>query len=967
MEQYVPGQRWICDTELHMGLGIVTEVAFRTITIDFQAVGERRTYAKETAPLTRVVFNSGDTIRSQEGWSFSVTGSTSQQGLITYSGSLEDGSQAILKEGQIDNFIQLNRPAERLFSGQIDPDKWFDLRYQTLQINNRLAHSEVRGLVGGRTSLIPHQLYIAHEVANRYAPRVLLADEVGLGKTIEAGMILHHQLLTERARRVLIVVPESLVYQWLVEMLRRFNLHFSIFDAQRCQAMEENGDPGNPFQSEQLVLCSLDFLATEPQYLQLALEGDWDLLVVDEAHHLQWSPTEASPEYLLIKALAATTKGVLLLTATPEQLGKASHFARLHLLDPDRFPDFESFVAEENAYIPIATAIETLLSGQQLGEEEFRTLTTLLQEEHDQKMLQAMQSARAADTVDNALTTALVEQLLDRHGTGRVLFRNTRATVKGFPQRVLTPHPLPLPKEYAEALSQMPGKDAIPPHLLLCPERLYQTAAAAKHQHWTQFDPRVDWLMDTLKQLKPQKVLVIAAKARTVLELAQALKQKAGIHAAVFHEGMSIIERDRAAVYFAGQENGSQVMLCSEIGSEGRNFQFAQHLVLFDLPYNPDLLEQRIGRLDRIGQSQTIHIHVPYLQHSAQDKLFHWYHEGLAAFEHTCPIGHNVFTEIGTSLQSALQDGDTDSAEFASLIESTQQLRQQLTTAMHQGRDRLLEYNSCRMDIANRIKTAIGEIDADPELLDYLGKVFDCYGVDLEDHSEDCYIARPSDNMQVSSFPALPEDGMTLTFSRATALSFEDAQFLSWEHPMLTGALDMVLNDVHGNTALIAIKHKGTAAGAIYLECLFRLETIAASDLQTTRYLPPTSIRVVIGQDDKNYAQALGHALLNNARIRVDTETAKQVIAAKEQEIRGMLKKATSLAEAKAPAIVDKASSRAETMLRSEITRLQALQAVNPNIRAEEIAFFERQLEALGKAIEASSINLDAVRVIVAT
>jgi len=167
---------------------------------------------------------------------------------------------------------------------------------------------------------------------------------VGLGKTIEAGLILHQQLLTERAHRILIVVPETLVHQWLVEMLRRFNLYFSVFDEARCQAIIESNEQDNPFHAEQLILCSLDFLVEHEEHLQQALDGEWDLLVIDEAHHLQWSPEHASPEYNLVEQLANVTKGVLLLTATPEQLGKESHFARLRLLDPNRFPDFNQFV-----------------------------------------------------------------------------------------------------------------------------------------------------------------------------------------------------------------------------------------------------------------------------------------------------------------------------------------------------------------------------------------------------------------------------------------------------------------------------------------------------------------------------------------------------------------------------------------------------------------------------------------------
>ncbi len=139
------------------------------------------------------------------------------------------------------------------------------------------------GLRGQRTSLIPHQLHIAHDVGRRHAPRVLLADEVGLGKTIEAGMILHQQLLSGAAERVLIVVPETLQHQWLVEMLRRFNLRFSLFDDERYA--EAQHDAYNPFETEQLVICSLDFVRRSKQRTEHLCDAEWDLMVVDEAHH----------------------------------------------------------------------------------------------------------------------------------------------------------------------------------------------------------------------------------------------------------------------------------------------------------------------------------------------------------------------------------------------------------------------------------------------------------------------------------------------------------------------------------------------------------------------------------------------------------------------------------------------------------------------------------------------------------
>lgn len=271
MESFIPGQRWISNTESELGLGLILDVSFNRVTVLYLASDERRIYARDNAPLTRVVFSVGDTIESVDEDKLTVTEVIENNGLMTYIGKTADGEAMQFEEVELNHRIQFNKPQDRLFIGQIDPNDWFSLRYETWQRLRQHQQSPVKGLLGSRASLIPHQVFIAHESANRIAPRIMLADEVGLGKTIEAGLILHHRLINGLSQRVLIIVPESLLHQWLVEMLRRFNLRFSLFDEARC--LGELGDDGmdeddadkaalsgNPFVNEQLVLCSQQFL-----------------------------------------------------------------------------------------------------------------------------------------------------------------------------------------------------------------------------------------------------------------------------------------------------------------------------------------------------------------------------------------------------------------------------------------------------------------------------------------------------------------------------------------------------------------------------------------------------------------------------------------------------------------------------------------------------------------------------------
>jgi len=965
MIEFLPGQRCISDAELQMGLGTILTVETRTLTVLFMATGETRTYAKLTAPLTRVLFSIGDNIVNSDDLVITVNAVSEEHGLVTYTGTDDSGNTHKIEEAHLNNFIQLNRPSERLFNGQIDKGQWFELRHQTLLHKNRLAKSDLYGLIGSRTSLIPHQLYIAHEVANRYAPRVLLADEVGLGKTIEAGLILHHQLLTERARRVLIVVPETLVHQWLVEMLRRFNLHFKIFDQNRCDDLLNENNYENIFHSEQLVLCSIDFLVSNATAFEQCVGGEWDLLVVDEAHHLQWSAEEPSIEYMVIEQLSHHTKGVLLLTATPEQLGKESHFARLRLLDPDRFPDFQHFVEEEENYEPYAQVIEDLLNNKPLTATDMALIKTTINEGDN---LNLLDDISADDSTDEILTQArsnLVEHLLDRHGTGRVLYRNTRSAVKGFPDRKLNAYALDAPEQYLNLATDANYAEKIE---LLTPEILYQHLQQDVEQvhHWTQVDPRINWLTKKCTELYPKKILVIAAYAETALDITQHIKTQTGLHASAFHEGLSIIERDKAAAFFADHETGSQILVCSEIGSEGRNFQFAHHLVLFDLPINPDLLEQRIGRLDRIGQTDTIQIHVPYLKNTAQEICFRWYHEALQAFQHTCPAGHSVYKRVQHELHQALLTVPIDDKKIAALIDVSRKYYLELSQSLQRGRDRLLEYNSCRPTIAEEIKRRTDAEDKNSQLSEYMENVYDCFGIDYEIHSDGCFIITPTDHM-INQFPGLTEDGLTITYDRNIALSFEDAHYITWEHPLTNSAMDMVLSNEMGNTAVTAVEYKGVTAGTVLLECLFSLETAPIEELQTSRYLPPTLIRVVCDERGSDHHLKLTHNSINEACQIVDNGVGNKIVRAKKKILKAMLQRSEKFAELKSEKLLEQAQQQATEILEKEINRLIALSKVNSNIRTEEILHFENQLSALKGVIDAANIRLDAVRVIVAT
>lgn len=922
MQEPSLGQRWISEGETELGLGMVVAVEDRTVTLLFPGSEETRVYARRNATIARIRYDVGDSVHDLEGQTLQVTAVHEQQGILSYQGIRQDGQIVTLPETRLAHQIQLARPQERLLAGQLDANEWFNLRYDTLLNRSQLMQQPTFGLGGARVGLLPHQLYVASEVARRHAPRVLLADEVGLGKTIEAGLILHQQLLMGRLQRVLIIVPENLQNQWLVELLRRFNLRFSLFNAERLQAETESCEGENPFLSQQLILMSLETLLAVAETQDLAAEAGFDMLVVDEAHHLAWSPEKASPAYRLVERLATRCPGVLLLTATPEQLGLTSHFARLRLLDSQRFHSYESFIAETHSFKETARLADLLQQDHFTCNDEDSATLRLYVPEID---------LPAGTPLTPSQRQQMLNALLDRHGTGRLLFRNTRHAVQGFMPRHLHIHTM-------DVQSTHPDED---------------------------FLARLSSLLSLLKKLRQEKVLLICKEASTALELEDRLRLQEGIRTSMFHEGMSLLERDRAAAYFSDLEAGAQVLICSEIGSEGRNFQFACHLIMFDLPEHPDLLEQRIGRLDRIGQKRPVNIHVLSMPGSPEQRRLQWYHEGLNAFECTCAVGAAIFAEMGQRLCENLK-GECE-ATWAAFIEETQQLRNRLEKELEAGRDRLLELNSCRPEPAGQLVMALKNQDEDNALPLYMERIFQQFGVDIDDHGEEgLYLLRPGDHMLMDTFPGLDEDGLTLTYDRERALSREDVTFLTWEHPMVSACIDMLTTTELGNANVSLLRNRGVKAGTLLLEALFIPELQVPRYLQLDHALKDAMIRILIDTEGRSLGDNVAHLTLRRQLQSLDRTTARNIIKSRHDLLRQNITRAELLAKAQLAPRLEEARILYQQQMQSELDRLRALQQVNPAVRDDEIEHLIQAMHSGEHALSTCQVKLYALRLIVA-
>ena len=951
--EFAVGQRYLSDTESELGLGVVIDVDDRCVHILFPQSEETRVYAKNSAPLSRVVFKVGDSISDQQGNDYTVTAVDEVMGVLKY--SVAEHERGIMETRLAAN-ITLAKPLERLLAGRVERGDWYELRQDILRMQSALAGHPLKGLMGARVDIIEHQLYIAHEVGKRIAPRVLLADEVGLGKTIEAGLIMHQQLLTGKAERVLILVPDSLQYQWMVELRRRFNLNFALFDLVRTAAIKEHDPEQNVFLTEQCIIAGMDLLLDHHDLYEQAIEAGFDLLVVDEAHHLHWDQEMGGNEkYDLVADFAEETPGVMLLTATPEQLGAQSHFARLRLLDADRFDDLDEFIASQDAFAETAAVATVLIEDKPLSTGQITALTHLLDIDADEL---------AAINEDDKLRTYALNELLDRHGTGRILFRNTRESVKGFYGRRSLPHPLPLPEAWQDSY-QTNGK-------------LREQLWGEENQPdggWLEDDPRVPWLIDILKgELKHEKVLLIARSGATVESLEAVLRLHAGIKTAIFTEQMALLERDQAAAFFADRE-GAQILLCSEIGSEGRNFQFANQLILWDLPANPDVLEQRIGRLDRIGQTKKITLHVPYVQDTAQERLYQWYDGALNMFNQISPTAQSVQEQYIQTLKPLLEgersadDGADNHARLQELILEAKQLRLALEEQLQAGRDRLLEYNSCRPRVAGRIANAMHDFDKNNLLPQFIERFFASANIDYSVQRDGSWVISPVDSTEISEYieglPLGEENGMTLTFERKQALQREDMDFITHEHPLMRAIYELASNSTFGNTTVAMLKSNAMPQGMVMLEVNFRVEVIAPKVLNLPATLSTQMIRVFISEQGSDLSARISSEMIMPHIERLDKNRARQVVKARSGVIEQRYYEAEEIARAQLDEIGQQANERFSQQWSREIRRLKHLQTINPNVRPEEVERLE-QLKAQGEqALCNLSLVPDSIRVLV--
>ena len=684
------------------------------------------------------------------------------------------GSEALIPEAEGTTPRELS-PLDRLAAGENDETDHFLTRLEILHL---LATREADGLgsfLGGRVHLFPHQLHVAERATIRLPVRWLLADEVGLGKTIEAALIMNRLLHTQKIERCLVVAPEALTVQWLGELWRKYHQVFTLLDGPRLADVERDFGAGfNPFDVHRRAVIALEKLVEQPELSTQAVSAGIDLLVVDEAQRLRRPPGHpGEPGYRAITPIAALGRHVLLLSATPLEDDAHGFFRLLQLLRPDEFPedvDFEGRLASGTALPPCTSSTRRVDIG---------GLPPRVPMPVDLPTDFLVASAFRRKEVAAAGSYTVRRQTLDRI---------RRALASG------------------AALKAVLGADETD---------LRQQADATDAA-----DPRLRWLATQAKRWRRtnEKTLIFAAHRETLEMLRDSLSRDAQLASGVFHEELSVARRDiEVARFHAG--DGPSLLISTEAGGEGRNFEFCHRLVLYDLPWKPSTVEQRIGRLDRIGRRmpvQIIYFQPPSGIGADVVRLFEslgLFREPMAGLEPQLAHIERAIEDLALDAGASLSD-----TRLAALVADAEAAR----TRVHEAAYSQLHRDPYRAELGPAILARVPP-DLDSLIERVVVNAASHLGFRVEQvRGRRAYAIEFGNEALVDSLPGVPAGtSMVGTFDREFAVEDETIDFFSSGHPLVEGLLAHFEDDPKGRAARLEVQIPGeTGRGivAIYKE-----------------------------------------------------------------------------------------------------------------------------------------------------
>lgn len=830
------------------------------------------------APVRTLKGKTGKVLREEEGG----------RGLKRYSVTLDDGDEVELPESDLRALPPKPDLLAMLKEGRASDAKNFLLRKAALRLDDERRNDALGALLASRVMVKPHQVGVVQRVLSSRRPRFVLADEVGLGKTIEAGMVFSALRLSGLARRVLVVAPSHLTVQWLVELFHKFNQLFTLMDSERYEQSLDEQPTVSPWARFGHVITSLELFQRSPEHRAEAghARAHWDLVIIDEAHHLK-----GERAYEAAQVLSANTWGLLLLTATPMQLDPTEYQALLSLIDPLTAPTAAQLTERLARQEELSQAVRALLSGSEAAE----AVHALARRFPDDEALQEL------DDPDEMLA-----HLAETYSLSDRLIRNRRAVVGGFSARALHVHGVVLPPDELEArdgvLAQLAQDGSVRGAALAALVRRLESSpaafAAAVRSNKALFglkvtlperDAKFAAFVQVLRAVwakEPGAKVLVFTEARDTLESLVKKLRHEQLEALWYHGELDLTERDRQVARFRDPE-GPKVLISTEVGGEGRNFQFAHHLVNYDLPWSPATMEQRIGRLDRIGQTHSVDIHVFEAPGTFSADVLTVLRDAVGVFGETVGGLDAVLEEVEPRLTELALAKSADRAAYVKeLAVKVGEARAQVTRAYDPLLDLRSFDRSAVAELVARARERSGiDGDEDGSVEDGLWEV----ARDLDERLEECIVeladrigVRVDTDQEVDAFQAAFHFGHALnvealpgydithertvlgTFWRDTAVEQEEIEYFATGHPLVEALFGFLRDGPYGRNGVRFVEVK-KAMKARGLEVLFHVVPPEPADTtpgarvpsrQLSRFLESMLVRTAVVRQADGSARA---------------------------------------------------------------------------------------------------------------
>lgn len=748
---------------------------------------------------------------------------------------------------------KVDSPLERLKNLDFDPAYKFDLLTRANQLSLAFEYDQLLSLSNSRTNMEPYQVECVSMIINAFRQRFLIADDVGLGKTIEAGMILKELAARGRANRVLIITPASLTEQWKREMKEKFDTNFWIYDSAKVKDVRRNiSRHANPWNYKDRIITSIDYVRQDHVRSTLS-RTEWDIIIFDEAHKLSKTEQGETLRYKLGNDLSDKTDSLLFLTATPHDGNEYRFYHLISLLDPYMFSDPDYLDSKKLNEIMIRRGKDRLIN--EMGRPVFK--------DRKVKTLPVKFTKKEMDLY-NAVTEYVRNEynMANREGKNIVTFAmvilqkrmvSSIAAIRESLKRRLAHLALGKAEEGGEEVTReevslykdfLEDPDSLNDYEREVIERKLEKVSRAETSEAREIEKRklknlidlaedveedskareLKEFVDGILEKNPDEKILIFTEYRDTLDyLRDIILKNYSDEGKVteIHGGVPVeLRKKREKLFKGGDVN---IMLATDAAGEGINLQFCHLMVDYELPWNPNRIDQRIGRLHRYGQVRDVKVHNLLVEDTREGQIFLKLQKKIDTIEKH--LGGRVSDVLGKvvrnlKLEDIILDSLSEDKDIEATERSLEEAIEERKRMIEKAEDFLMDLRTFDLEGALKVIKRSNEITfSNRDIENFVRAFFDKYGGKIEKtkYKKQYRIYSPDVVQERNKVPKKIERA---TFDKDIAKKCDpdECEFIAFGHPLLDRIIDYcTARDSHfGGGATAKRLNKKEARGVLF-------------------------------------------------------------------------------------------------------------------------------------------------------